>query len=213
MLLYSFFPTAVSLAILLANFGTAIKIFKTPGSLPNVVPASCRASLASDIQCAPRLIKPFELAYDVPFDDDFLNEYCNTTCTTSISTWTSNVKTRCGTTEYNFGTNISQSGAAFADSLEWAHKTACLTGSNSTDYCLPEIVNHALSLCDDCTLKYLAGMASSEFGLGKIDGDGFTTLLSSCKADPTKYPHTTYTVGTPPAAYAAQSRPSRQAQS
>ncbi|KAI1151808.1 hypothetical protein F4825DRAFT_421529 [Nemania diffusa] len=182
------------LALILLNSGVAaIHIFLTPGSLPATIPASCRASLAADITCGPRLIHASELENDFPFNATFLSEYCNSTCTTSLNTFAANINTRCGNVDYDFGYNTTQSGNDIAVALKWAHDTACLTGLSAmgTGFCLPGVVNHTAQVCDDCTLKYLAGMLSSEFGARKITPSGYSSLLSSCAVAPTRYPYTT----------------------
>jgi hypothetical protein len=80
-----FNPRAWPLIALFVIRSSSIQIWSAPGAMPTTIPASCRASLSSDIACAPRLIRAREVADAVPLDDTFLNQYCNSTCTTSIT--------------------------------------------------------------------------------------------------------------------------------
>jgi hypothetical protein len=181
----------------LAQVSTSIRLWSAPALLPSAVPASCRAMMAADITCGPQLIQPNQIVSDAQFDATFLQEYCNSTCSTSMNAYIVNINTRCGTTGYDFGDGKETSASSLVAPVKWARDTACLTGSSATDYCYPKIVNHTVGFCDDCTLKYLAGLLSSERGAQKMHEADFTSILSSCKVSPTKYPHSSVSVPTP----------------
>lgn len=180
---------------LFARTGHAIKIIPAPGDLPNTIPAACRASLATDITCGPRLIHYSDVEQEVPFNATFLGEYCNATCTASMKKFSDGVAQRCGDTFYDFGSGDKISGNMVAAPLQWAHNVACITDDkNISSFCLPGVVDHNASACDTCTLKYLAGFLSAPYGSRKIDEESFSSLVSSCSAKPTDFPHSTGTL-------------------
>jgi hypothetical protein len=91
------------------------------------------------------------------------------------------------------------SGDSIAQPLLWAHNVSCQTSSkNTSKFCYPGVANHTTNACDDCTLKYVAGLLSSEWGIGKVSENDFSTLLSSCKASPTDYPHSSVSLAPVP---------------
>jgi hypothetical protein len=181
----------------------ALKIFLNPAALPASIPASCRGALSTNIACGPSLVRPQDLDKGVPFDDVFLTEYCNSTCTASVQTFTTTISTRCGNTRYAFpGINITRSGNDFALPFQWAHRAVCQKGGAKSEYCYPDVINRTLTACDDCSLKYWAGMLNSTYGARKISEPGFKSILSSCSVASTKYPFSTPSPATPvPAAY------------
>jgi hypothetical protein len=175
----------------------AIRVVASPGSLNPDIPASCRASLATDIACGPRLITASDLKQEVPFNGTFLGEYCNSTCTDSIKKFSDGVSQRCGNTFYDFGGGTQQSGNMIALPLKWVHDVYCLTDGSELSFCLPRVIGNEVDLCDKCSLKYFAGLLSSPFGSDKIDGTDFSSLVSSCKAKPTEYPYSTTSLPVP----------------
>jgi hypothetical protein len=184
----------------LTNFVTAIKLYPSPASLPSQVPAGCRAALSTDITCGPRFILASDLVREIPFNNTFLGDYCSSACSTSFISFTTNINTRCGNTVYDFGYNNNKTGNDLIAPLKWARDMACLTGTSPIDYCLPKIHNHTVGYCDDCTLKYFAGMLSNAAGARVISEKGFSSIASSCNVSPTKYPHSTITIPKPPPA-------------
>ena len=180
------------LAIILgfqAQTGTSIRLWASPAKLPAAVPAICKATIAANIACSPQIILPQQVLADGTFNAQFLGEYCNSTCSTSMNSYVNNINTRCGATQYDFGDGQQVSAPSLVAPYKWAHDTACLTGTSASDFCYPKIINRTVGFCDDCTYKYLAGMLSLNEGRRKINEESFTSILSSCKASPTKYPH------------------------
>lgn len=175
---------------MLSDTGSGIKLWTSPAILPAAVPASCKAVMAADIACSPRFIMPADIRKDVPFNETFLGEYCNPTCSSSLNTYIANVNTRCGSTTYDFGAGDVKSAGSLIAPLKWARDVACGTGISASDFCYPKIVNRKVGFCDDCTLKYLAGLLNADEPVGKIDKEGFTSILSSCQASATKFPVT-----------------------
>jgi hypothetical protein len=57
-------------------------------------------------------------------------------------------------------------------------------------FCLSSLYAGTRTACSDCTLKYGAAMLSSDYGRDKISPEGFSSLLSSCSADPASYTYT-----------------------
>ncbi|KAI0439808.1 hypothetical protein F4803DRAFT_568059 [Xylaria telfairii] len=190
---------AVAIAIgsisLFTTPGQALRLVASPGQLPSTIPASCRSSLAANIACGPRLIHATDIEREVPFNATFLGEYCNSTCTQSMQQFSDTVAQRCGNTLYDFGAGKMLSGNMAAAPLKWAQDVACIKDNSS--FCWPGVVAHNTSVCDKCTLKYLAGFLGSPVGNNKIDEKGFTSLVSSCGAKPTDFPHNTSTVALP----------------
>jgi hypothetical protein len=184
---------------LLVQTGASIKLWSVPAVLPAAVPATCKAMMAANIACGPQIIQPHQVVNDGEFDGEFLGEYCNSTCSSSMNSYINNINTRCGTTQYDFGDGQQVSAPSLVAPVKWARDIACLTGQSTTDYCYPKIVNHTTGYCDDCTLKYLAGMLSLNQGTRKISEEGFTSLLSSCSVSPTKYPHSSASKPSPAA--------------
>ncbi|KAF2818197.1 hypothetical protein CC86DRAFT_435089 [Ophiobolus disseminans] len=180
--------------VIFSEFALSIRLFPSPAAVDSSVPAPCRAALSTDISCGPRFIKSLELLRGVPFNATFLGDYCSSTCTSSFNTWLNSIKTRCGTTVYDFGFDNTKTASDLVLPLHWARDTACLTGASASDYCLPKIHDRTVGYCDDCTLKYFAGMLSNSAGAGVISEDAFTSIASSCNVSPTKYPHTTVTI-------------------
>ena len=74
--------------------------------------------------------------------------------------------------------------------LNFAELGPCRTG-----FCLSDLYKGTKPACSDCALKYGAAMLSSDLGRDKIQPEGFSSLLSSCKASPSDYPYT-YTATT-----------------
>jgi hypothetical protein len=155
--------------------------------------------LVADIACGPQIIQPGHIVNDARIGDVFLGEYCNSTCSKSMETYINNVNTRCGTTAYDWGDGDKRSAVSLVAPIKWARDTACLAGTSAKDFCYPKVVSHKLGFCDDCTLKYLASLLSSDQGAMKVDEDGFTSILSSCKVSPTKYPHSSVSMPGPAA--------------
>lgn len=182
----------------LTNFVTAIKLYPSPASLPSQVPAGCRAALSTDVTCGPRFILASDLVREIPFNNTFLGDYCSPACSASFHSFTTNIDTRCGTTVYDFGYNNNKTGNDLIAPMKWARDMACLTGTSSIDYCLPKIRNHTVGYCDDCTLKYFAGMLSNAAGARVINEKVFSSIASSCNVSPTRYPHSTVTIPKPP---------------
>lgn len=63
----------------------AIKLWSAPAALPTSIPASCRASLSTDIVCGPRLLRTYEVTDKLGLPKDLLTEYCNSTCTAFLA--------------------------------------------------------------------------------------------------------------------------------
>lgn len=175
---------------MLSETGSAIKLWTSPAILPAAVPASCKAVMAADIACSPRFVMPSDIRKDAPFNETFLGDYCNSTCSSSLNTYVANVNTRCGSTTYDFGTGVKESAGSLIAPLKWARDVVCATGTSAKDFCYPQIVNRQVGFCDDCTLQYLASLLNAEEAVGKIDQEGFTSILSSCQASATKFPVT-----------------------
>jgi hypothetical protein len=181
----------------LVQIGAGIKLWSVPAELPATVPATCKVVLVADIACGPQIIQPGHIVNDARIDDVFLGEYCNSTCSKSMETYINNVNTRCGATAYDWGDGDKRSAVSLVAPIKWARDTACLAGTSAKDFCYPKVVSHKLGFCDDCTLKYLASLLSSDQGAMKVDEDGFTSILSSCKVSPTKYPHSSVSMPGP----------------
>jgi hypothetical protein len=190
----------ITLLMTFVSNTSSIKIFPSPAALPSSMPAACRASLSSNIVCGPTLVLPQDIERDIPLNDAFLTEYCNSTCSTSVQTWTAAVNTRCSNTRYAFPGNVSWSGGEFAIPFQWAYNSVCTKGGLASEFCYPDALNQTLKACDDCALKYFASMLNSTYGIRKISETRFKSLLSSCAVSPTKYPYSTVSGVTPPAA-------------
>jgi len=175
---------------ILSEAGNCIKLWTAPVMLPAAVPATCKAVMAADIACSPRFVRPADIGKDVPFNETFLSKYCSSSCSSSLNTYIANVNTQCGSTIYDFGTGIQESAGSLVAPIKWARDVACSTGTSANDFCYPKIVNREVGFCDDCTLKYLAGLLNSDSDVGKIDTEGFTSILSSCQVSSTKFPVT-----------------------
>jgi hypothetical protein len=174
----------------LAQTGAGIKLWSSPAVLPAAVPAPCKAMLSADIAaCGPKIVQPAQIVNDAHFDDVFLGEYCNSTCSKSMEAYFSSINTRCGATVYDWGDGNNWSAVSLVAPVKWARDTACLAGTSTTDFCYPKVINRTLGFCDDCALKYFAGLLSLDRGAMKIGEDGFTSILSLCKVSPTKYLH------------------------
>ena len=81
------------------------------------------------------------------------------------------------------------------DSLIWAQGLACLKEEGTGKFCGPILTNGtAVDKCGDCTLKHMAGMMSSWYGIGRAPSKrAFDVLLEECCVDKAKYPHETWT--------------------
>lgn len=107
----------------------------------------------------------------------------------------------CGDELFDFGWNaiqggkpFKQSASALADALVWAQSVACLKEESTEKYCGPILTNGTMEKCGDCTLKYLAAMLSSWYGLGQAPSKkGFQGLLETCCVDSAKYPYQNWT--------------------
>lgn len=81
-----------------------------------------------------------------------------------------------------------------ADSLLWAHNVSCLTDEGSHEFCAPKLTNGTFEKCADCSLKYLASMMSSWYGVGRApSASHFDALLEECCVDKANYPITNWT--------------------
>lgn len=102
----------------------------------------------------------------------------------------------CGDELFDFGWSsiqggdpFNQSASAMADALVWAQGVACLKEEDTGKYCGTILTNSTMEKCGDCTLKYLAAMLSSWYGLGEAPSQkGFQWLLGTCGVDPARYP-------------------------
>ncbi|PSN61472.1 hypothetical protein BS50DRAFT_651680 [Corynespora cassiicola Philippines] len=195
------FKTAI--VLLFSYPGSCIQLYPIPAAAPSDIPAPCRAALAAKVACGPRFIKAPELKGVILFNNTFLREYCNSTCSTSFNSFITTIGTRCGNTVYDFEYGVEKSAIDMVAPLKWARDTACLTGTSPGDYCIPKIYNGTLDVCDDCVMKYLAAMLSNTAGLEMISEEKFTSIASSCKVEPTKYPHPTISLPEPPTTTAA----------
>lgn len=83
MAIISFAPSLFAAGSLVSG-AWSIKLWDTPGTLPTIIPATCRASLSSDIECGPRLIPATEIISMKSLNESLLTEYCDSTCTSSI---------------------------------------------------------------------------------------------------------------------------------
>lgn len=61
----------------------------------------------------------------------------------------------------------------------------------TSSFCLSEILGGTAGPCGDCTLRYAANILGSVYGAAIIDPPGFSSILSSCGVDPSKYPYST----------------------
>ncbi|RHZ57207.1 hypothetical protein CDV55_105582 [Aspergillus turcosus] len=202
---FSFVQTVV-LAVLSLQ-ARALKIWDTPAALGTAIPAGCRAALTTNITCPAKLVTAAEIVNEVPQNETFLEQFCEATCRSSLQTFATLVNTRCGNTVYSFGNSTKQSGNDIAVPLLWAQNVACLEDSTAQSLCLPSITNHTAKACDDCTLKYLAGLLNSTYGHRRVSEDSFSALASSCSVAPTAYPHGTVTFPPPPASTSNSSAP------
>jgi hypothetical protein len=108
----------------------------------------------------------------------------------------------CGNERFDFGSSailgrqpFQQSASDMADALAWAQGTACLREEGSGNFCAPKLTNGTFEECGDCTLKYLAAMMSSWYGIGRAPSETtFSALLDKCCVDPGKYPHSNWTI-------------------
>ncbi|KAL4947549.1 hypothetical protein BDW69DRAFT_190101 [Aspergillus filifer] len=193
--------------VLLAAPIVAIKIWETPAELGTGIPAGCRAALTTNITCPMRLVTAPEIVSEAPINSTWLAEYCTPECRDSVQSFANLVGTRCGDTVYSFGNSTEQSGNDIALPLLWAQNMACLEDSAQGALCLPEITDHAVEACDDCTLQYLAGMLNSTYGHQRVSEGSFSSLVSSCSAAPTDYPHGTVTFPPAPTSTSNSSAP------
>ncbi|KAK9422563.1 putative LysM domain-containing protein [Seiridium unicorne] len=168
----------------------AVTLWPSPGAIPTTVPAACRAVLTQNITCdTPELVTAQEASGGAALIGESAVEYCTPKCYNSLKTFQTNVDARCGSTLYNLWINstLQQSGMQLADGLVWAYNLSCLT--DSSGFCLVSLYAGNETACSDCTLKYLATLLSSDYGRAKVKPDEFSSLLSSCSVDPTKYPY------------------------
>ncbi|OQE08785.1 hypothetical protein PENVUL_c008G06108 [Penicillium vulpinum] len=180
---------AFSISLLFTHV-IALKIWDSPAKLGTAIPAGCRAALSSEIAC-PGLITATDIVNSVPFNETDLESYCQSGCRSAIQNWASLVGTKCGDTEYKFGNVTKQSGNDIALPFLWAQNMACLENSSDGNLCLPTVTNHTIKPCEDCTLQYVAGMLNSTYGRQRVSDKAYSSLLSSCSASPTNYPHGT----------------------
>ncbi|KAB8068089.1 hypothetical protein BDV29DRAFT_162701 [Aspergillus leporis] len=165
------------------------------------------AALTTNITCPGKLITAAEIANEVPQNETFLEQFCEATCRNSPQSFATLVNTRCGNTVYPFGNSTKQSGNDIAVPLLWAQNIACLEDSKTHSLCLPSITNHTAKACDDCTLKYVAGMLNSTYGHRRVSEGSFSALASSCSVAPTAYPHGTVTFPPAPSSTSNSSAP------
>ncbi|KAL4787164.1 hypothetical protein BJX76DRAFT_29075 [Aspergillus varians] len=195
------------LCAILPFLASAVKIWDTPAALGTLIPAGCRAALTTNITCPGKLITATEIVNEVPQNETFLEQYCESTCRNSLQSFATLVNTRCGNTEYSFGNSTKQSGNDIAVPLLWSQDVACLEDSATHSLCLPSITNHTAEACDDCTLKYLAGLLNSTYGHRRVSENAFSSLASSCSVAPTAYPHGTVTFPPAPTSISNSSAP------
>ena len=75
---------AFAILSLCSSIGSCIKVFQTPGELPNTIPLSCRTALAADINCQPDLISAEDVVRSTLFPQSFLQSYCVPGCRSSL---------------------------------------------------------------------------------------------------------------------------------
>ncbi|KAL1835395.1 hypothetical protein VTJ49DRAFT_6815 [Mycothermus thermophilus] len=149
----------------------AIQLWATPGDIPTSVPARCRAALVQNITCPSSLVTAPQVASGSALSDDDAVAYCTDTCYDSLKTFQSRVATGCGT-----------------EIFVWAYDVSCI--KDSTGFCLSSLYAGLKEVCSECSLKYGAAMLGSDYGRQRISPDDFSSLLSSCSADPTSYTYT-----------------------
>ncbi|KAM3527433.1 hypothetical protein NHJ13051_002971 [Beauveria bassiana] len=184
---------------LLATAGQvhSLQLWKTPGDIPNTVPAPCRIALIGDIKCGPRLIRSSEIQAPGALDQEFLTEYCKKDCGDSLDGFAKKVNGSCGWKSYSWGDGFDRSGNSIAQTLVWNHEVACLKDEKTADFCVPQIAARKAEKCSDCALRYLSSFVHVEMAPDLISETQFKNLLKECSADPSSYPIATRTLGEP----------------
>ncbi|EGX88797.1 LysM domain-containing protein [Cordyceps militaris CM01] len=186
------------LGLFQAHIASAIHLWEAPGSIPNSVPARCRAQLARNIDCAQNLTTPRDVLNGGALSPQLAQAYCTSGCRDSLLDFQKNVQDGCGDVLYNFYDDggFKQSGSVLAAGFIWAYQATCI--KDSSGFCLQDLNNGTKDLCSDCALKYGAVMASSDWGNDKMNPAQFSSLLKYCSADPSSYPysHATLPIGT-----------------
>lgn len=170
----------------------AVTLWSAPGAIPTTVPASCRAVLVQNITCTygeSSLVTAGKVANGLALVESEATTYCTPACYQSLAQFQANVDSRCGDKAYTLypNTTLTQSGAALADGLVWAYNMTCLR--DASGFCLPRINARNVTACSDCVYKYGAALLSSDYGRQKMQPAAFSSLLSSCGADPSSYPY------------------------
>ena len=126
--IFSLFLSVLSFSVFSVH---SIFIFSSPGAIPTTVPAACRAVLSQNITCEPSLVLANEVAQGRALGKETANLYCTPGCYKSLTTFKTNVATRCGNTPYKFYANssLTQTGNQIADPFVWAYDVACLQDS------------------------------------------------------------------------------------
>ncbi|KAM0669445.1 hypothetical protein ACQRIU_003007 [Beauveria bassiana] len=175
----------------------SLQLWKTPGDIPNTVPAPCRIALIGDIKCGPRLIRSSEIQAPGALDQEFLTEYCKKDCGDSLDGFAKKVNGSCGWKSYSWGDGFDRSGNSIAQTLVWNHEVACLKDEKTADFCVPQIAARKAEKCSDCALRYLSSFVDVEMAPDLISETQFKNLLKECSADPSSYPIATRTLGEP----------------
>ncbi len=191
----------------------------SPAAIPLSVPPYCRAALVQNITCPNQLITAPDAAGGMSLSGADAIEYCTAGCYSSLKAFQARVAKDCGALQYTLYANstVTQSPSALADSLVWAYNVSCIQDSyvrvrfvcisesfalltmgdiRSSGFCLSSLYAGKKTACSDCALKYGAAMLGSDYGRTRISPGSFSSLLSSCKADPTKYTYSYTSVPT-----------------
>lgn len=172
---------------LLVREAAAIQLWNNTDSFSDDVPAVCQNALTFDVKCANYLVTARDAANGAALVGDLVNQYCTQGCHDSIENFQRSSHLSCGTKAYILFKNSTARVVPgdIVNGLAWAYELNCI--QDSTGYCLTGIYDHTKTACSDCTLKYGAVMASSDYGRKQFPPEAFSSLLSSCNVPASSY--------------------------
>ncbi|KAJ5505939.1 hypothetical protein N7453_004896 [Penicillium expansum] len=173
-------PSSVKFGILsvflLAQEAVAIQVWNNTDGFSDDVPAAYVANGAALV-------------------GNLASQYCTEECHDSIDNFQRSSHLAYGTKAYALVKNSTARlvPGDIVNGLMWEYELSCI--KDSTGYCLAGIYNHTKTACSDCTLKYGAVMASSEYGRKQFPPN-VLSLLSSCNVPASSYTYV-YTSSNP----------------
>ncbi|KAJ5372785.1 hypothetical protein N7517_004791 [Penicillium concentricum] len=174
---------------LLFQEAAAIQLWNNTDSFSDDVPAACQNALTFNVKCANYLVTARDVINGAALVGNLAEQYCTEECHDSIDTFQKNSHLACGNKAYQLFKNTTTRVVPgdIVNGLMWAYDLSCI--KDSTGYCLADIYNHTKAACSDCTLKYGAVMASSDYGRKQFPLEVFSSLLSSCSVPASSYPY------------------------